>query len=315
MCVLCGAGVGAAALHSASQPASLHRIIAMVRTPAPPRSLTLPPRFQNKAFVFDRTTVGLSLEAATGCGTVTYEGVWAGDGQRYHVTMVTPPLAAGRGASGLPTTSSVEQLQVRGEGGGGAGGACRCRCRAAAATLLLPLPLPRLGCGGRRPAAGGGRPLTERCFRQGPPPHVPLSRTRSRGKIMGCTPPRLSAYEQIVHVLCAAPAALRLPVWCSDPRLAPPSPGPGHTALLWRLLPAAGCTALLCRSACTWCHRRCRAAAWPAQTAGTSGRPRRQGPGQWLEGRLPAAWARAWPCLADRWLWPRGCAASSAASA
>ncbi|KAG2441302.1 hypothetical protein HYH02_009895 [Chlamydomonas schloesseri] len=46
---------------------------------------------QGKAFVFDRNSAAVRVDPANGRGVVTYTGIWAGDGQRYAVTMCTPP--------------------------------------------------------------------------------------------------------------------------------------------------------------------------------------------------------------------------------
>ncbi|PNW87504.1 hypothetical protein CHLRE_02g143635v5 [Chlamydomonas reinhardtii] len=54
---------------------------------------------QGKAFVFDRDSAAVRVDPATGRGVITYTGVWAGDGQRYAVTMCTPPPAAARPAA------------------------------------------------------------------------------------------------------------------------------------------------------------------------------------------------------------------------
>ncbi|GLC41492.1 hypothetical protein PLESTM_001201800 [Pleodorina starrii] len=51
------------------------------------------------AFIFDRSTASVRLDPATGRGIITYQGTWAGDGQRYAVTMSTPPPAAAAAAA------------------------------------------------------------------------------------------------------------------------------------------------------------------------------------------------------------------------
>ncbi|GFR48343.1 hypothetical protein Agub_g10230 [Astrephomene gubernaculifera] len=54
---------------------------------------------QGKAFHFDRHHASVRFEPATGRGVVSYQGVWAGDGRRYAVTMSTPPPAAAAAAA------------------------------------------------------------------------------------------------------------------------------------------------------------------------------------------------------------------------
>ena len=49
--------------------------------------------------MFDRDSAAVRVDPATGRGVITYTGVWAGDGQRYAVTMCTPPPAAARPAA------------------------------------------------------------------------------------------------------------------------------------------------------------------------------------------------------------------------
>ncbi|KXZ42554.1 hypothetical protein GPECTOR_136g637 [Gonium pectorale] len=78
---------------------------------------------QGKAFVFDRSTAAVRIDPATGRGVITYQGVWAGDGQRYDVSMSTPPTpakAVGAVGNGRPATAgalaapsnTMEQLTV-----------------------------------------------------------------------------------------------------------------------------------------------------------------------------------------------------------
>ncbi|PNH02300.1 hypothetical protein TSOC_011729 [Tetrabaena socialis] len=46
------------------------------------------------AFLFDRSTASVRLDPATGRGIINYQGTWTGNGQRYDVTMTTPPAGS-----------------------------------------------------------------------------------------------------------------------------------------------------------------------------------------------------------------------------
>ncbi|KAG2485194.1 hypothetical protein HYH03_016083 [Edaphochlamys debaryana] len=107
----------------------------------------------NAAFNFDRSTARVRFDPASGRGIITYEGVWAANGQRYAVTMSTPPAVAAssppsspRGASsprGVPSPAATST--------GGAN------------TMdQLTVSARRVGGGAARPAAAaaGGRSAT-----------------------------------------------------------------------------------------------------------------------------------------------------------
>ncbi|GIL58452.1 hypothetical protein Vafri_13583 [Volvox africanus] len=81
---------------------------------------------KGKAFIFDCRTASVRIDTKTGRGVITYEGTWAGDGQRYAVTMSTPPVKtaaqlrgssapagpAAATASVVASSNTLEQLTV-----------------------------------------------------------------------------------------------------------------------------------------------------------------------------------------------------------
>ncbi|KAG2437160.1 hypothetical protein HXX76_005826 [Chlamydomonas incerta] len=63
---------------------------------------------QGQAFVFDRNSAAVRVDPATGRGVITYTGRWAGDGQRYAVTMCTPAPAKPAGAGAPPQAAAAK---------------------------------------------------------------------------------------------------------------------------------------------------------------------------------------------------------------
>ncbi len=68
---------------------------------------------QGHAFRFDRSTARIQLDPATGAGIISYEGVWAGNGQRYAVRMMTTPAANTQGQAQLQQQQRAGAAGVR----------------------------------------------------------------------------------------------------------------------------------------------------------------------------------------------------------
>lgn len=67
---------------------------------------------QGHEFIFDRSTASVRLDPATGRGVLTYQGIWAADGQRYAVTMSTPPPTAAPYSSVMANTATAGRVSA-----------------------------------------------------------------------------------------------------------------------------------------------------------------------------------------------------------